>query len=101
MQLEEVLAVLRTATLLARTFKTQLCVDLPEKETLVVDADDLYDASQVGLVDSAQIYLRQPMFSASPTFVLETNFTAATFISAGNISVRVRTGEPVARSRQS
>jgi hypothetical protein len=98
---EEVLAVLRTAALLARTFKRQLCVDLPEKETLVVDPDDVYDGSQLGPVDSAQIYLHQPMFASSPTFVLETNFTAATFISAGSISVRVRTGESVRRSRQS
>jgi hypothetical protein len=65
---EEVLAVLRTAALLARTFKAQLSVDLPEKETLVVDPEDIYAASQLGLVDAAQVYLQQPMFARHPEF---------------------------------
>ena len=95
--LEEVLALLRTAALVARSFRTQLCVELPEKETLVIDPDEHHDASQLGFLDSAQIYLKQPTFSASQEFVLETNFTAATFLSAGNISVQIRLAKSVSK----
>lgn len=95
--LEEVLAVLQTAALLARSFKAQLSVEIPGKETLVVGPDDLYDTSPESFLPSIEAHFS----STPPGFVLEADFTAATFVSCGNISVRIRWGASRPPNQQS
>lgn len=91
--LDDVPAVLRTAALLAKNFKTQLCVTPYEEETLVIDpVDYLYEASLSKLVDSIQAQVRKLQFVDPPTLVLEAEAVAASFVSLGRISVRIRVG---------
>jgi hypothetical protein len=90
----DVLAVLRTAVLLARSFKTNLSVDVQGTKNFVISpADDVYQMPVQKILDPIQVRLREIMFSGRQSLVLEASFTAASFLAAGSIAVRVHTGE--------
>ena len=90
----DVLAVLRTAVLLARSFKTNLSVDVQGTKNFVMSpADDVYQMPVQKILDPIQARLREIMSSGMQSFVLEASFTAASFLAAGSIAVRVHTGE--------
>lgn len=98
--LQDVLAVLRTAALFARNFGTKLSIDVLGSKNLVIDpADDNQRLSLKKLLDPIQAQLRETVPSDTGGFVLEANLTAASFLSVSNISVRVHTGESDQRRR--
>jgi hypothetical protein len=95
----DVLAVLRTAALLARNFKTKLSVDvLGMKNFVISPADDLHQVPVQKMLDPIQTYLRELMTSGTRAFVLEANFTTASFLTVGSIALRVRTEESAQRT---
>jgi hypothetical protein len=98
--LQEALAVLRTAALLARSFNSQLCIDISGTETLVVDtANDLGRASFQRMCGSIQDNLRK-MTSNGSVLVLEAGLTAASFLRAGTVSVRIHAQEAAGRRQR-
>ena len=89
--LEDISAVLRTAVLMSRSLNSSLSIDLLEKGFLQIGAgDEISQTSISGLIDSVQSKLRKHGPAKGAVFVLETSITAATFLSAGVISVRIR-----------
>jgi hypothetical protein len=96
---EDVLAVLRTAVLFARSLQATLSVNLPGGEGLsALFGED--PASLSELLDSVQTELRELVSTGAPSFILEASVIAASFVSAGSISVRVRSANSVPRSQQ-
>lgn len=87
--LEDVLAVLRTAVLLARSLKAPLSLNLLGKDILSGDVDE---SLLPELLDSARTQLRGVN---TPPFTMEVNIIAASFVSAGSISMCVYSGNPV------
>ena len=97
---EDVLAVLRTAVLFARSLKTTLSVDLPEREVFAVHfGESSCPASLSELLDSVETKLRELVSTDALSLVLEASVIAASFVSAGSISVRVRSATSVPRSQ--
>jgi len=97
--LPDVLAVLRTAALLARSFKANLSVDVQGTKNFVISpADKVYQMPVQKILDPIQVRLREIMSSGTQSFVLEASFTAASFLAAGSIAVRVHTGESAQRT---
>lgn len=97
--LQDVLAVLRTAALLARSFRTKLSIDVLGTKNLVIDfADNTRQISVKKILDLIQSNLREMTSFDTRVFVLEANLTAASFLTVGSISVRVHTGESDQRS---
>jgi hypothetical protein len=95
--LPDVLAVLRTAALLARSFKTKLSVDVPGMNPFAISpADDVHPMPVQKMLDPIQAHLCEITGSAR-TFVLQANFTAASFLTVGSIALRVHTGESAER----
>jgi hypothetical protein len=98
--LTDVLAVLRTAALLARSFRTKLSVDIPGMKDFVVSPVDAADQMAVQkMLDSIQAHVDEDMSSGTRVFMMEVNLTAASFLTIGNIAVRVHTGDSVQRSK--
>jgi len=97
--LQEALAVLRTAALLARSFNSRLCIEIAGMESLILNTpDDLGHKSFRRLCGQIQGNLRK-LTSNGLVLVLEAGLTAASFTRADTISVRIRaeTGEPKQR----
>jgi hypothetical protein len=91
--LEDALAALRTAVLLARSLRAPLTLSLPEKDVLPVDFDETPSSTLVSrLLDSARAQLGR---LAAPAFVMEVNLVAASFVRGGSITMRVRSANPV------
>ena len=87
-ELEDVLAVLRTAVLLARNLKAPLSLNLLGKDILSGDVDETLVPE---LLDSARTQLRG---LNAPAFTMEVNIIAASFVSAGSITMCVHSGNP-------
>jgi len=86
--LEDVLAVFRTAVLLARSLKAPLSLNLLGKDILSGDVDETLVPK---LLDSARTQLRG---LNAPAFTMEVNIIAASFVSAGSITMCVHSGNP-------
>ena len=96
--LEDVLAVLRTAVLLARNLRAPLSLSFPGKDVLPVDFGKApYSTLVSELLDSARAQLRR---LAAPAFAMEVNVIAASFVSAGSITMCVRNANSVLGRRQ-
>ncbi len=90
----DVLAVLRTAVLLARSFKTNLSVDVQGTKNFVISpAEDVYQMPVEKILDPIQARLREIVSSGNRFFVIEANLTAASFLTVANIAMRVHAGE--------
>ena len=96
--LEDVLAVLRTAVLLAKNMKAPLSLDLLGRDILPGNFDDTpYSKLVSELLDSARAQLG---LLAASVFAMEVNVVAASFISAGSITMCVRSANAVLGRRQ-
>ncbi len=94
--LEDVLAVLRTAVLLARSLKAPLSLSLFGKDILSGHIDETPQSTSVSeLLNSAKAQLRE---LAAPAFTMEINFIAASFVSAGSITMNVHSANPALMS---
>ena len=90
----DVLAVLRTAALLARSFKTNLSVDVQGMKNFVISpADDARQMPVQEMLDPIQARLCEIISSGKRFFVIEANLTAASFLTVGNLAMRVHTGD--------
>ncbi len=97
---QEIGAVLRTAVLLARTFKAQLSVEFSRVETFVVDPiDELRGKALKKVLDPIYDRLRKLASSAGSVLVVEADFTAASFLCTGTIAIRIHVQEPAARRK--
>jgi hypothetical protein len=96
---QDVLAVLRTAVLLARNLRTPLFFGLPGEDVLPVLLGEAPNATLVSeLVDSARTQRRRHRRGAS-SYAMEVNVIAASFVCAGSITMRVRTANSSSRVR--
>lgn len=96
--LEEVLAILRTAVLLARNLRAPLSISLPGQNVLPVDFGETPSSSAVSrLLDSARARLGR---LTAPAFIVEVNLVAASFVLGGSITVRVRSADEFVAHRQ-
>lgn len=90
--LEEMMAVLRTGTLLARNLKVTLSVELPGESVFSLYLDQVSSPVVLsGLLDSMKTQLGKLDSSATRAFVAEITITAASLVSEGIISIRIRT----------
>ena len=88
---EDVLAVLRTAFLLARNLRAPLSVNLLGREISSGHVDDNSGALALSeLLESVARELNALVYKRVPSFVLEASVISASFVSAGSISVCVR-----------
>ena len=95
---EEVLAVIRTAVLLARNLRAPLSLSLPGKDVLPVDfGESPFSTAVSRLLDSARAQLRK---FDSPAFVMEVNLVAASFVLGGSITMRVRSVNEVVEHQE-
>jgi hypothetical protein len=98
--LQEALAVLRTAALLARSSNSQLCIEIPSMESLVIDtAADLGAKSFRRMCGPIEDNLRK-LTSNGSVLVLEAGVTSASFLRAGAVSVRIRAQEAAGRRQR-
>jgi hypothetical protein len=89
--LEDALAALRTAVLLARNLRATLSLNLPRKGVSSIHfGEATCSTSASGLLDSVRPQLRKLMSMHRQALVLEVSITAASFISEGSISMRIR-----------
>jgi len=96
---QDVMAVLRTAILLARNLRTPLFFGLPGEDVLPVHLGEAPNAALVSeLVDSARTQHRKRR-RADTSFAMEVNVIAASFVCAGSITMRVRTANSSSRVR--
>ena len=94
--MQDTLAALRTAALLARSLKAALSIDVFGMETIVVGPGEDEDQAAVReTLDRVHAHLRDNMSPNRRSFVLEGNITAASFLTVGGISVRLHTGNAV------
>jgi hypothetical protein len=92
--IEDVLAVIRTAALLGKSFKASTSIDLPGGDTIQIEAgDNLSDESLLKMLRSMQSKLCKQGPSQAAAFALEANITAASFLAAGTISVHIRAAD--------
>ncbi len=99
--LHDVLAALRTVALFARSFETKLAVDVLGIQPFVIDPSDReYEASIKRVVQSVHAHLREMALSDARAFVLETNLTAASFLTINSIVIRIHRRSAVERSDQ-
>jgi hypothetical protein len=86
--LEDALAVIRTAFLVARSLRTTLLLDLPGEDMAPVYLGEAPSAA--GLMDSVRPRLRKLMSAHKQALVLEVTINVASFISEGSITMRIR-----------
>src|SRR5262249_55924396 len=99
--LKDALAVLRTATLLARDFRAPLNLDLPGSTGVPVTFDGAsFAESRQTFLDSTKRRLQELVANGGAALMLEVNIIAATFISAGSISVRIRNVDATVEPRE-
>jgi hypothetical protein len=95
---EDVLAVIRTAFLLARSLKAPLSLNLFERDILPNKAGDISSSTLVSeLLDSIGVQLRG--FAAS-AFTMEVSVVAASFVCAGSVTMSVHNANPVPGRQQ-
>ena len=89
--IEDVLAVIRTAALLGKSFKASTSVDLLGENAIHIESgENLSQASLTKLLDVIQGKLCKQGSSQAPIFALEASITAASFLASGAISVHIR-----------
>jgi hypothetical protein len=87
----DVPAVLRTAVLLAKNVRATLYLDLPGKDIFEVHFGRASSPKMLsGLLDSVEQQPNEVVAMSGPGFGLEATIIAASFVSAGSISMRVR-----------
>ena len=97
---QDVLAVLRTAIVLARNLRMPLFFGVPGSDVLPVHLSETPNATLVSeLVDSARTQ-RGRRRRAAPSFAMGVDVIAASFVCAGSITMRVRTADSVPGHRQ-
>ena len=95
---DDVLAVLRTAVLLAKNMKAPLSIDMFGSDILPSNFDNIpYSKLVSELLDSARAQLG---LLAASVFAMEVNVVAASFVSAGSITMRIRTANSVLGRQQ-
>ena len=93
---EDVLAVIRTAALLGKSFKASTSVDLLGEDDLHIESgENLSQASLARLLEVIQCKLSKQGSSQAPIFALEATITAASFLASGAISVHIRGADSV------
>jgi hypothetical protein len=97
--MQEALAVLRTAALLARSSNSQLCIEIPGKNLVIDTAADLGAKSFRRMCGPIEDNLRK-LTSNGSVLVLEAGLTSASFLHAGTISVRIRAQEAAGRRQR-
>ena len=96
--LDDVLAALRTAVLLAKNMKAPLSLDLLGSDILPSNFDNIpYSKLVSELLDSAR---EQLGLLATSAFAMEVNVVAASFFSAGSITMRIRTANSLLRRQR-
>ncbi len=96
--LEEVLAVLQTAIVLARNLSAPLSLKLPGKDIFQVDLGKSPSSPEVSrLLDSTRVQLGR---IAAPAFIMEVNLVAASFVRGGSITMHIRRANEFALHRQ-
>jgi hypothetical protein len=94
--IDDVLAVIRTAMLLAKSFKISTRVDLPEEEPIFIEpAGDPSQVLQRETLEIIQGKLRIQGASQETLFAVEASITNASFLTAGTISLRIRATDSV------
>ena len=94
--LQDALAALRTAGLLARSLKATLSIDVfGMKSVIVGPAESENRATVMETLDLIHTHLSEIMSSGTGSLILEANITAASFLTIGGISVRVHAGDAV------
>lgn len=94
--LEDVLAVIRTAALLGKSFQASTSVDLPGGDTVHIESgDNLSDESLLKMFGLIQSKLCKQGPAQAAVFALEANITAASFLASGTISVHIRAADSV------
>jgi hypothetical protein len=89
--LEDVLAVVRTTIVLARSMKASLSLNLFEKDILSVQVDETSD-STLALLNSVKEKLRELV---TGTYSMEVNVVAASFVYAGSVTMKVHSANQV------
>lgn len=90
-EIEDVLAVIRTAAILGNSFRTSTSVNVLGKDTVCIESGmNLTRESLDRVLDSIQTKLRAHRSSQPPVFALEANISAASFLRVGTISVHIR-----------
>jgi hypothetical protein len=88
---EDVLAVIRTAALLGKSFKAATSINVLGERTIRIEPeDDLPPASLARVLEVVESILPDRGPAAAPMFALEVSITAASFLAGGMISVHVR-----------
>jgi hypothetical protein len=96
----DVLAVIRTAALLGKSFDVSTTVDLPRESAINVEpSKNLSAVSLNKLLQSIEAKLCTQALSSTPIFALEVTITAASFLAVGTISVRIRRTESESETR--
>ncbi len=94
--IEDVLALIRTAALLGRDLKASTSVDVLGEGAIYLGPD--HNGSQVSL-DNVLGSIEEKLYlhgaSQPPVFAVQANITAASFLTAGTITVLVRSFEPI------
>ena len=94
--LEDALAVFRTALLLSSNLGARLFLGLPGMDVLPVHLDEAQRSTLVSeLLDSTRKQLRE---LNAPALAVEVNIVAASFVCSGSITVRVRSANSVLES---
>lgn len=90
----DVLAVIRTAALLGKSCNISTAVDLPGESAMHIEPSNKVSAASLNkLLRSIEAKLHTQAISLTPIFTLEAAVTAASFLAAGTISVRIRRAE--------
>ena len=99
--LDDALAVLRTGTLLARDLRATLFVELPGKGAFPIHLDQGCSSIVLsGLLNSMKERLCKSAPASVTDFIVEVTITAASLVSEGIISMRIRTAHATsAKSR--
>jgi hypothetical protein len=94
--MEDVLAVIRTAALLGKNFQASTSVNLLGEDAIHIGPEEnRSQASLAKLLDVIQGRLCKQGSSRAPVFALEANITAASFLAAGTIAVHIRHSDSV------
>lgn len=89
--MEDALAVIRTAVLLSKSLKIATIIDLPgEAATYFESHDNAPSVLSNELLESIRAKLHAQACSPMPVFALEATVTGASFLNADTVSVRIR-----------
>jgi hypothetical protein len=98
---DDVLAVLRTTVLLARNLKASLSIEFPGRDSSPYFFSEAPSAARFsGLLGSVEPHLRKLISERSPMLASEVTVTAASFVSKGTISMRVRSVSASVREQE-